>query len=554
MKTKHVLLLLIWLMAVTVKAQFNATLYRSKVTDSTTVTTIGFGVLYYNNQSHKWRAFQNGIWYDLIRPSGGLSSSLASGKIYLGNVSNVATAVTPSGDATISNTGVFTVGGIQTKTLPSLTAGYLHYNGGAFVYDTPSGTIGGLTTNRIPYATNSTTLGDDSALSWDATNNVLTVDAGHLIFNTANTNTFVGNSGNLTVSGTTNVGVGTSNLTALTSGAANVAVGDQALAGATTGSSNIAVGKRALTSVTTTNANVAIGHLAGEITTGHDNTFIGWEAGQNNTTGSNNVVVGSAISVPGATTSNQLSIQNAIFGTSNSATGTTVSTGGIGIYQKIPAYNLHVTGNVNNSSLFLVEEDGGTNIIEATEISGTTRLGFFAATPVVKQSAVTSTQDIANILNNYGLIPSSTISSSILSGTNPSTTYTDAGNTVTYYTESNLHTGVSFGSWSQAVSLPTNVPNNSTIFVDVVVMGIQSSGTVGAKGYSIKMTTAVRKNNSGTYTQIGTTSTSFSVIDSPDSITSNSLSVIGSTVLVAASISTAVSYNYTFNIRFSTGQ
>lgn len=37
--------------------------------------------------------------------SSGLSTTLASGNIYVGNVSNVATSVTPSGDVTISNTG-----------------------------------------------------------------------------------------------------------------------------------------------------------------------------------------------------------------------------------------------------------------------------------------------------------------------------------------------------------------------------------------------------------------------------------------------------------------
>lgn len=41
--------------------------------------------------------------------SGGLSSTLANGAMFVGNASNVATAVTMSGDATISNTGVLTI-------------------------------------------------------------------------------------------------------------------------------------------------------------------------------------------------------------------------------------------------------------------------------------------------------------------------------------------------------------------------------------------------------------------------------------------------------------
>lgn len=45
--------------------------------------------------------------FDELNPSGGLSSTLQNGNIFVGNVSNVATGVTPSGDITLSNTGVF---------------------------------------------------------------------------------------------------------------------------------------------------------------------------------------------------------------------------------------------------------------------------------------------------------------------------------------------------------------------------------------------------------------------------------------------------------------
>lgn len=41
--------------------------------------------------------------------SGGLSNTLPSGDIFVGNVSNIATAVAMSGDATLSNTGVLTI-------------------------------------------------------------------------------------------------------------------------------------------------------------------------------------------------------------------------------------------------------------------------------------------------------------------------------------------------------------------------------------------------------------------------------------------------------------
>lgn len=45
--------------------------------------------------------------FDALAPSGGLSDTLQDGDIFVGNASNLATGVTPSGDITLSNTGVF---------------------------------------------------------------------------------------------------------------------------------------------------------------------------------------------------------------------------------------------------------------------------------------------------------------------------------------------------------------------------------------------------------------------------------------------------------------
>jgi len=45
--------------------------------------------------------------FDALNPSGGLSDTLQDGDIFVGNASNLATGVTPSGDITLTNTGVF---------------------------------------------------------------------------------------------------------------------------------------------------------------------------------------------------------------------------------------------------------------------------------------------------------------------------------------------------------------------------------------------------------------------------------------------------------------
>lgn len=45
--------------------------------------------------------------FDALAPAGGLADTLQNGDIFVGNAGNVATGVSPSGDITLSNTGVF---------------------------------------------------------------------------------------------------------------------------------------------------------------------------------------------------------------------------------------------------------------------------------------------------------------------------------------------------------------------------------------------------------------------------------------------------------------
>jgi hypothetical protein len=61
-------------------------------------------------------SFVEGTAADQWTLVGGLSSSLPSGKVFVGNASNVATAVSITGDVTISNTGVTTIGADKVTT------------------------------------------------------------------------------------------------------------------------------------------------------------------------------------------------------------------------------------------------------------------------------------------------------------------------------------------------------------------------------------------------------------------------------------------------------
>jgi hypothetical protein len=69
------------------------------------------GVMYYNSTSNLVRQYINGGWANIASGSVSLTGqSLTNGAIIIGNGSGQSAAVTPSGDATISNTGVITIG------------------------------------------------------------------------------------------------------------------------------------------------------------------------------------------------------------------------------------------------------------------------------------------------------------------------------------------------------------------------------------------------------------------------------------------------------------
>jgi hypothetical protein len=210
-----------------------------------------------------------------------------------------------------------------------------------------AGTISGLTTNRIPYATSATTLGDDSNLSWDSTNAALTVSNLRIHTKAGTTNVFIGNTaGNFTLTATQSVGVGQNVLNALTNGSFNTFIGQNSGILITTGAANSGIGRACLSLLTTGNSNVAIGDVAGaSLTTGSNNTFLGTNT-TGITTGSNNIIVGASVSAQSTTTNNQLTIQNIIFGLGNSGTGTTVSTGFIGIGEPAPTRKFEVAGSL----------------------------------------------------------------------------------------------------------------------------------------------------------------------------------------------------------------
>jgi len=86
------------------------------------------------------------------------------------------------------------------------------------------------------------------------------------------------------------------------------------------------------------------------LTTGAGNIALGYKVGDTITTGSKNVAIGYDIDYQSNTTDGQLTIQNAIFGTGNTGTGTTASTGNIGIYTPAPTARLHLPAGATSAN------------------------------------------------------------------------------------------------------------------------------------------------------------------------------------------------------------
>lgn len=153
-------------------------------------------------------------------------------------------------------------------------------------------------------------------------------------------------SGNTT--GSNNIAIGEQSMRVNATGSGNIALGFQSLygfgsVGSQSHSSNIAIGYRSGFQMTTGSSNLLIGESNGDsITTGSNNIVLGVLSGRRLITGSNNLLIGYNINAPSGSASNQMSIGNLIFGTGVNGSGTTISSGNIGIGINAPTNRLHV--------------------------------------------------------------------------------------------------------------------------------------------------------------------------------------------------------------------
>ena len=123
------------------------------------------------------------------------------------------------------------------------------------------------------------------------------------------------------------------------------------------------VGRSALANIQTgAEDNTALGFKAGNAnTTGANNIYLGYQAGDNVTTGSNNIILGYDIDAPAVDSANILNIGNLLYGTGIDGTGTTLSSGNVGIGDTTPSALLNIgTGNVGTvdgtNDLFVTDD------------------------------------------------------------------------------------------------------------------------------------------------------------------------------------------------------
>jgi len=187
-----------------------------------------------------------------------------------------------------------------------------------------------------------------------------------------------------------NVAIGSGSLQKQTSGGYNISIGQNSMNSNNSGQFDTAVGTAAMQYASSSNDMVAIGHSAGSgnssgytssrgiyigkqsgyslqngsndniflgyqsgyaNTTGTGNLLLGYKSGDSITTGSKNIYIGYDVDASNATASNKLNIGNLIFANNVDGTGTTISTGSVGIGTNSPGTRLFVT--VANTSGFV---------------------------------------------------------------------------------------------------------------------------------------------------------------------------------------------------------
>ena len=187
--------------------------------------------------------------------------------------------------------------------------------------------------------------------------------------------------------GYNNTAIGYQSLYNSSSGNAITAVGVGSLISNTTGASSTAIGYTAGFYNQTGNYNTLLGFMAEyfsnsnntfigtksgyAITTGSNNIMLGYQAGDTLTNGSNNIIIGYDIDATSTIASKQLNIGNLLFGTLLDGTGTTLSSGNIGVGSNTPNAKFSVQADASTDELLRVANSSSQNLFQVSSLGYT---------------------------------------------------------------------------------------------------------------------------------------------------------------------------------------
>jgi hypothetical protein len=191
-------------------------------------------------------------------------------------------------------------------------------------------------------------------------------------------------------------------------GTGTVAVGYAAGYGSGGASSyNTLIGYESGFSIDTGSENTLLGRGAGYLlTTGSNNIFLGASSSANVTTGSSNIALGFNINLASSTGSNQLNIGNLLFGTGVDGTGTTLSSGNIGIGTSSPSQKLTVIGNIYATSSIFSGNGSAATVAFGSGLDTNTGLYFSGSDDIffVTDGSDRGTVDNNGLFNWFGSI------------------------------------------------------------------------------------------------------------------------------------------------------